>query len=40
MALSGEVTAALERHGLRLDSKVALKTKTGEYNVWYGVFVR
>ena len=39
-SLSSAVTGVLEGHGLRLDSKVALKTKAGEYAVWYGVFVR
>ena len=39
-SLSSAVTSVLEGHGLRLDSKVALKTNAGEYAVWYGVFVR
>jgi len=38
--LSGPVTRVLEGHGLRLESKVALTTKTGEQAVWYGLFVR
>lgn len=37
---SDAVTAALERHGFRLASKVVNRTKTGEYAVWYGVFER
>ncbi|MBI3049021.1 MAG: FkbM family methyltransferase [Acidobacteria bacterium] len=39
-AQSGAVTDVLECHGLRLDSKIVLKTKAGEYAVWYGVFTR
>jgi hypothetical protein len=38
--LSGAVTDMLVRHGLRLESKVAWKTRAGEYKVWYGLFVR
>jgi len=34
------VIAALVRHGFRLESRVLNRTKTGEYEVWYGVFVR
>jgi FkbM family methyltransferase len=37
---SGAVTDVLERHGLRLDSKISVKNKAGEYGVWYGLFAR
>ena len=37
---SDAVTAAVERHGFRLESKVDVKTEAGEYAIWYGVFVR
>jgi FkbM family methyltransferase len=37
---SDAVTDVLERHGFRLESKVASPTNTGEYAVWYGVFER
>jgi FkbM family methyltransferase len=39
-AQSGEVIGLLERHGFRLDSRIELKTKAGEYTMWYGAFVR
>jgi FkbM family methyltransferase len=39
-ALSAAVTAELDRHGLRLQSKVSVKNKAGEYAVWYGLFGR
>jgi FkbM family methyltransferase len=39
-SLSGAVTEILERHGLRLHSKVAVLNKAGEYAVWYGLFDR
>jgi len=39
-SLSGAITEVLERHGLRLDSKVSVRNKAGEYAVWYGLFVR
>jgi hypothetical protein len=39
-SLSGAVTEALERHGLRLHEKVSVKNKAGEYVVWYGLFAR
>jgi FkbM family methyltransferase len=39
-SLSGPVSEVLERHGLRLESKVSVKSKSGEYAVWYGLFVR
>jgi FkbM family methyltransferase len=39
-SLSGAVAEILERHGLRLDSKVNVKNKAGEYLVWYGLFTR
>jgi FkbM family methyltransferase len=39
-ALSAAVTTALERHGLRLESKVSVKNKAGDYAVWYGLFGR
>jgi len=38
--LSTAVTTGLERHGLRLLSKVSVKNKAGEYAVWYGLFGR
>jgi FkbM family methyltransferase len=37
-ALSAAVTKELERHGKRLQSKVSVKNKAGDYAVWYGVF--
>ena len=37
-ALSGPVTAELERHGRRLQSKVSVTNKAGDDAVWYGVF--
>ena len=39
-SLSAAVTAGLHRHGLRLQSKVSVKNKAGDYAVWYGVFGR
>jgi FkbM family methyltransferase len=39
-SLSGAIAEILERHGLRLDSKVNVKNKAGEYRVWYGLFTR
>jgi FkbM family methyltransferase len=39
-SLSCAVTDLLERHGLKLESKVAWQTRAGEYAVWYGLFVR
>ena len=39
-SLSDAVIRALGTHGLRLDSKISVKNKAGEYAVWYGVFVR
>jgi FkbM family methyltransferase len=39
-SLSAAITEALERHGLRLDSKISVRNKAGEYAVWYGLFVR
>ena len=39
-SLSAAVTAGLERHGLRLQSKISVKNKAGEHAVWYGVFSR
>lgn len=38
--LSGAVTNALDERGLRLQSKVTVKNKSGEYAVWYGLFGR
>lgn len=38
--LSAEVTGLIEGHGLRLQSKIDVKSKAGEYKVWYGVFSR
>jgi FkbM family methyltransferase len=37
---SGAVTDLLERHGLRLDSKIGVTNKAGEDAVWYGLFAR
>lgn len=39
-AQSGAVTNVLDRYGLRLQSKVSVKNKAGEYLVWYGLFGR
>ena len=39
-SLSEAVTEVLERHGLRLDSKISVKNTAGEYAVWYGLFAR
>jgi FkbM family methyltransferase len=39
-SLSAAVTEVLERHGLRLESKISVKNKSGEYAVWYGLFGR
>jgi FkbM family methyltransferase len=39
-SLSAQIAEILERHGLRLDSKVNVKNKAGEYRVWYGLFTR
>jgi FkbM family methyltransferase len=39
-SLSTAVTEVLERHGLRLESKISVKNKAGEYAVWYGLFGR
>jgi FkbM family methyltransferase len=39
-ALSAAVTTELDRHGLRLQSKVSVKNKAGDYAVWYGMFGR
>jgi FkbM family methyltransferase len=38
--LSAQVTELLEQHGLRLESKISIKNKAGEYAVWYGLFTR
>jgi FkbM family methyltransferase len=38
--LSAAVTAVFDRHGLRLESKISVKNKAGEYAVWYGLFAR
>jgi len=37
---SDDITQVLGRHGLRLDSKVNVQNKAGEYLVWYGLFTR
>jgi len=37
---SGAVSDLLERHGLRLDSKVTVTNKAGDQAVWYGLFAR
>jgi FkbM family methyltransferase len=39
-SLSAEVSEVLEGHGLRLESKVSVASKSGEHVVWYGLFVR
>ncbi len=39
-SLSTAVSEVLERHGLRLDSKITVRSKSGEHVVWYGLFVR
>ena len=39
-ALSTAVGDVLEGHGLRLESKVSVRSKSGEHVVWYGLFVR
>jgi FkbM family methyltransferase len=39
-SLSGAVTDVLERHGLRLESKISVKNTSGESAVWYGLFAR
>jgi hypothetical protein len=38
--LSDAVTDAIERSGLRLETKIRKQNKAGEFAVWYGVFVR
>jgi FkbM family methyltransferase len=38
--LSEDVTALIERGGLRLESRIVKRNKAGEYAVWYGVFSR
>jgi FkbM family methyltransferase len=38
--LSDAVTRVIEGHGLTLRSKVNVRSKSGEYKVWYGVFMR
>jgi FkbM family methyltransferase len=37
---SEQIVGLLARHRFRLESKEILKTNTGEYAIWYGVFVR
>jgi FkbM family methyltransferase len=39
-SMSDAITAALSARGLRLDTKVNVESKTGEYLVWYGLFTR
>ena len=39
-SLSGAVTDALDRHGLRLEWRTSVRNKAGEYEVWYGLFGR
>ena len=39
-SLSEVITEALSGRGLRLQSKVNVKNKAGEYLVWYGLFIR
>ena len=38
--LSAGVTAVLDKHDLRLQARVSVKNKAGEYAVWYGLFGR
>ena len=38
--LSVAVTERLEQHGLRLDAKISIKNRSGEYAIWYGLFTR
>ena len=38
--MSESITAALAAHGLKLDSKVNVESRTGEHLVWYGLFTR
>jgi FkbM family methyltransferase len=38
--LSDAVTDAIERSGLRLETRIRKKNKAGEFAVWYGVFAR
>ncbi len=40
VALSTAVTEVLEAHGFRLDARMSVQNKSGEYAVWYGVFAR
>jgi hypothetical protein len=39
-SMSEAITDALGRHGLRLEAKVNVQNKEGEYLVWYGLFAR
>ena len=39
-SMSDAIIAALAARGLRLDTKVNVESKTGEYLVWYGLFTR
>jgi FkbM family methyltransferase len=39
-SMSDAITEALGRHGLRLEAKVNVQNKEGEYLVWYGLFAR
>jgi len=39
-SMSEAITTALAARGLRLDTKVNVESKTGEYLVWYGLFTR
>jgi FkbM family methyltransferase len=39
-ALSDEITDVLARRGLKLEAKVHVKNRAGEYLVWYGLFTR
>ena len=40
MSLSDAVVRSLEAHGLHLASKYIVQGKSGEYGVWYGLFLR
>jgi hypothetical protein len=39
-SLSDEITGVLTGMGLRLESKINVQNRAGEYRVWYGLFVR
>jgi hypothetical protein len=39
-SLSSAISEVLRGHGLHLQSKVSVRNKAGEYEVWYGLFGR